>query len=192
VERIAIGQFDVKRVHIEKMEMKMSNRRDKDAIDRHLEEILEEFPTIDPEVEAAADRIWKLSKHLDRLWDSTAARFGLHQSGEYKVLMKLRQAPERKMTPGQLSSKLVLSTGAMTNRLDRLESAGLIRRERDPDDRRSVNVRLTDRGAALIEEAITAQAKEESRVMSALKPEEQRRLNQLLRKLILVFEREDS
>jgi DNA-binding MarR family transcriptional regulator len=96
------------------------------------------------------------------------------------------------MTPGTLSSKLELSTGAMTNRLDRLESAGLVRRERDPDDRRSVIVHLTDRGAELMNEAITAQAKEESRVMSALKPEEQRRLNQLLRKLMLVFERDAS
>ncbi|HEX5949403.1 MAG TPA: MarR family transcriptional regulator, partial [Actinomycetota bacterium] len=149
-------------------------------------------PSIDPEVEAAVDRIWKLSKHLDRLWDSTAARFGLHQSGEYKVLLKLRRAPGHQMTPGQLSSKLVLSTGAMTNRLDRLESAGLVRRERDPDDRRSVIVRLTERGEALLNDAIVAQAKEESRVMSALEPAEQRRLNQLLRKLMLVVEREGS
>lgn len=169
--------------------MKMTDR---DAIDRHLDEVLEGFPWIDPEVEGAVDRIWKLSKHLDRLWDSTAARFGLHQSGEYKVLLKLLQAPGRQMTPGHLSSKLVLSTGAMTNRLDRLESAGLVRRERDPGDRRSVIVRLTDRGAALMSDAIAAQAKEESRVMSALKPEEQRRLNQLLRKLMLVFEREGT
>lgn len=165
---------------------------DRDAIDRQIGQIIEEFPSIDPEVEAAADRIWKLAKRLDRLWDSTAERFGLHQAGEYKVLLKLREAPGRTMTPGRLSSKLELSTGAMTNRLDRLESAGLVRRERDPDDRRSVIVHLTDRGAALMDDAIAAQAKEESRVMSALKPEEQRRLNQLLRKLMLVFEREGS
>jgi DNA-binding MarR family transcriptional regulator len=165
---------------------------EQDSIDRALAEILEEFPTIDPEVEAAVDRVWKLSKYLDRLWDSTAERFGLNQAGEYKVLLKLRHTPERRMTPGELSTKLVLSTGAMTNRLDRLEEAGLVQRDRDPHDRRSVIVRLTDRGASLVEEAVAAQAKEESQVMSALKPEEQRRLNQLLRKLVLVFEREQA
>lgn len=165
---------------------------DKDAIDRQIGQMLEEFPSIDPEVEAAVDRIWKLAKRLDRLWDSTAERFGLHQAGEYRVLLKLRRTSGRAMTPGQLSTKLELSTGAMTNRLDRLESAGLVRRERDPEDRRSVIVHLTDRGAALVEDAVAAQAKEESRVMSALKPEEQRRLNQLLRKLMLVFERDGS
>lgn len=186
VKKITVGTFDVKRTDVEKMEAEMPEQ---DAIDRSLPEIVREFPAVDPEVEAAVDRVWKLSKHLDRLWDSTSERFGLNQSGEYKVLLKLRLAPERRMTPGQLSSKLVLSTGAMTNRLDRLESAGLIRRERDPEDRRSVIVRLTERGDQVFEEAMVAQAKEESRVMSALKPEELRRLNQLLRKLILVFER---
>jgi DNA-binding MarR family transcriptional regulator len=163
---------------------------EQDSIDRSLDEILEQFPTLDPEVEAAVDRVWRLSKHLDRLWDSTAERFGLSQGGAYKVLMKLRQAPDHRMTPGELSTRLVLSTGAMTNRLDRLEDAGLVTRDRDPQDRRSVIVRLTERGTALFDEAAKAQAKEEVRVMSALKPEEQRRLNALLRKLILVFERQ--
>jgi DNA-binding MarR family transcriptional regulator len=162
---------------------------EQDSIDRSLDEFLREFPTLDPQVEAAADRLWTLAKHLDRLWDATAERFGLNRGGEYKVLLKLRQAPERRMTPGELSSRLVLSTGAMTNRLDRLEEAGLVTRDRDTGDRRSVIVRLTDRGVSLIDQAVAAQAKEEERVMSALKPEEQRRLNALLRKLVLVFER---
>ena len=163
---------------------------EQDAIDRELAEILTRFPMVDPEVEAGVDRIWKLSKQLDRLWDSTAERFGLNQGGEYKVLLKLRQAPEERMTPGELSGCLVLSTGAMTNRLDRLEQAGLITRERDLQDRRSVIVRLTDRGRALIDEAVDAEAKEEARVFSALKPDEQRRLNALLRQLTLVFEQD--
>lgn len=183
--KIPRRKFDVKTLDVERMR----TLAERDSIDRWLEEVLEQFPTVEPEVEAAVDRVWKLSKHLDRLWESTAERFDL-DGGEYKVLLKLRQAPGRTMTPGQLSTKLVLSTGAMTNRLDRLEDAGLIRRDRDEHDRRSVIVRLTDRGATVIEEVITAEAKEESRVMAALKPDEQRRLNQLLRKLILVFERE--
>jgi DNA-binding MarR family transcriptional regulator len=183
--KIPRRNFDVKTLDVERMR----TLAERDSIDRWLEEVLEQFPTVEPEVEAAVDRVWKLSKHLDRLWESTAERFDL-DGGECKVLLKLRQAPGRTMTPGQLSTKLVLSTGAMTNRLDHLEDAGLIRRDRDEHDRRSVIVRLTDRGAAVIEEAIAAEAKEESRVMAALKPDEQRRLNQLLRKLILVFERE--
>lgn len=162
---------------------------EQDSIDRSLDRIIEQFPMIDREVEAAVDRMWTLSRHLERLWDSTAERFGLSQSGEYKVLLRLRQAPEGKMRPGELSSCLMLSTGAMTNRLDRLERAGLVTRDRDPDDRRGVIVRLTDRGVEVIDGALAEQAKEEQRVMSVLKPEEQRRLNALLRKLMLVFER---
>jgi DNA-binding MarR family transcriptional regulator len=162
---------------------------EQDSVDRALDEIVQRFPMIDREVEAAVDRIWTLSRHLERLWDTTAERFGMSQSGEYKVLLKLSQAPGLTLRPGELSSRLMLSTGAMTNRLDRLEEAGLVTRERDAHDRRSVRVRLTERGSALFEEAVAAQAKEEVRVMAALKPDELRRLNALLRKLMLVFER---
>ncbi len=166
-------------------------RGEQDSVDRFLLEAMDRFPTLDAEVEAAVDRILKLQKHLDRLWEATADRFGLGSGGELKVLLKLRNAGGS-LTPGDLSRRLVLSTGAMTNRLDRLEEDGLIRRDRDPGDRRSVIVRLTERGAAVIDEAIEAQGKEEQRVLSALSREEQRRLNALLRKVLLRIEREPS
>jgi len=129
-----------------------------------------------------------LETYLGRLCDTTAERFGLNQRGGQRVLLALRRTPDLKLTPGGLAKQVVPSTGAMRDRLDRLEEAGLITRERDTQDRRSVIIRLTDRGAALIDEAIAAQVAEEKRVMGALKPDEQRRLNGLLRKLMLVFE----
>ena len=163
---------------------------ERDPIDDFIEEALRYFPEIDPEVEGVVDRIWKLSKRLDRLWDRTAERYGLNQGGEYKVLLKLRQAPEGRATPGELARRLSLSTGAMTNRLDRLEDAGLIVRERDPHDRRSVLVRMTEKGQEVFTEAVHAEAKQEERLVGVLNPDEQRRLNALLRRLVLAFERE--
>ena len=77
----------------------------------------------------------------------------------------------------------------MTNRLDRLEEAGLIRRVRDPDDRRGVKIELTDGGKRVWTESTSAQARNETLVASALTTREQTQLNSLLRKLMLEFER---
>lgn len=76
----------------------------------------------------------------------------------------------------------------MTNRLDRLEQRGLIRRLPDPDDRRGVLVELTEAGAAVWEQTVAAQAQKEAVVASALDPEEQAGLNELLRRLLHAFE----
>jgi DNA-binding MarR family transcriptional regulator len=163
---------------------------ERDSIDGFIETALQHFPEIDPEIEGVVDRIWKLSKNLDHLWDATAERSGLGQGGEYKVLLALRQAPEGRSTPSGLAERLSLSTGAMTNRLDRLEHAGMIVRERDPRDRRSVLVHMTDKGRRVFDEAVRAEAKEEERIVGVLSPAEQRRLNALLRRLVLAFERD--
>ena len=76
----------------------------------------------------------------------------------------------------------------MTNRLDRLEQDGLIRRVRDPDDRRGVKIELTDAGRRAWTDSTSAQARKEALVASALKKSEQQQLNSLLRKLMLQFE----
>jgi DNA-binding MarR family transcriptional regulator len=159
----------------------------RDAIDRFLETALQIFPSLDPETEAAVDRMAKVMKHLDRVTDRTAGRFGLN-TGEFKVLLKLVQVPHQRLTAGALSEMLSLSTGAMTNRLDRLEEAGFAVRERDPNDRRSVVVALTPEGRDVLDKAVESQAEEERQLLSALTPAERHRLNALLRKLVLAIE----
>jgi DNA-binding MarR family transcriptional regulator len=159
----------------------------RDAIDRFLETALRIFPSLDPETEAAVDRMVKVVKHLDRVTDHTAGRFGLN-TGEFKVLLKLVQVPDQRLTAGALSGMLSLSTGAMTNRLDRLEEAGFAARERDTNDRRSVVVALTPEGREVLDKAVEAQAEEERQLLAALTPAELHRLNALLRKLVLAIE----
>jgi DNA-binding MarR family transcriptional regulator len=92
------------------------------------------------------------------------------------------------MSPGELGEELLLSSGAMTNRLDKLEAAGFVAREPDPNDRRALIVRLTPAGIGKIDEAVNAAAHNEFAVVSVLTAAEQRRLNGLLRKLMLSFE----
>jgi len=160
----------------------------KDSIDRFVEGAVLLFPTLEPEVEAAVDRIMKITKYLDRLTERTVGIFGIN-TGEFRLLLLMhRQAPGTRMSAGALAERLNLSSSAMTNRLDRLEERGLIARERDPDDRRSVLVSVTPHGEDVVGQAVQQQAKKESDFLDALKPEEQRRLNTFLRSLILEIE----
>ena len=142
----------------------------RDAIDDFVDYAIELFPFLDRETEAAVDRIAKLTKRFDLQTDATAERFGMKR-GEFRLLVKLRLAPDMRLSPGDLAAQLELSTGAMTNRLDRLEAAGLARREPDPDDRRALIVRLTPTGLASVEAALEAQGAEEQRILQALTPE---------------------
>jgi len=112
------------------------------------------------------------------------ARFGL-QSGEFDVLATLRRsgAPYA-LTPTALYEATMVTSGAITARLDRLEKAGLISRAPHPADRRGVIVQLTERGKALIDEAVTAHVANEHRILAGLTPEEREVLAGLLAKLV--------
>ena len=160
----------------------------KDSIDEFVERACRIFPRLDPEVEGAVDRICKLNKRFDTMLEHAVEAFDLNK-GEFRLLITLRQHNDDfTMSPGELGDELLLSSGAMTNRLDRLESAGLIAREPDPDDRRALIVRLTPEGLRRIDEAVNEAAHNEFAVVSVLSLVEQKRLNSLLRKLMLSFE----
>jgi DNA-binding MarR family transcriptional regulator len=105
------------------------------------------------------------------------------------VLCKLQCATGLTSTTVDLSAKLELSSGAMTNRIDRLEEDGLVERRRDPDDRRGVRVALTEAGNQAWVESTNTQAIKEKLIASALSMPEQHQLNALLRKLMLAFDR---
>lgn len=98
----------------------------------------------------------------------------------------------RRFSPGKLAAKAELSTGAMTNRLDRLEEAGLVRRLPDPNDRRALEVEVTDEGRRVWETTVDVQAEKEALVASALGEDEKEQLNALLRRLMLAFERQGA
>lgn len=163
---------------------------ERDGIDRWLEKALPMFPSLDPETEAAVDRMCWVVKHIDQVADQTVSAYDLN-NGEFKVLLKLRKHPEGRMTAGELASHLRISSSAMTNRLDRLEEAGYVTRERDADDRRTVVVELTASGIETLTKAVEAQGFEERDLLSVLTPKEQRTLNELLRKLLLEVERRE-
>ena len=161
----------------------------RDHVDRFLESIRDDLPPeLDLTVEAIVDRISGLSRRFKRLMEETLAAHDLTW-GEWKVLgFLVRQGPPRRSSPGRLAEYAELSSGAMTNRLDRLERAGLIRRLPDPSDRRSVQVELTEAGEQAYRRPIAPMAVREALVVSALAEREREQLSALLRKLMLAFE----
>jgi DNA-binding MarR family transcriptional regulator len=126
----------------------------------------------------AAERVMR--DHMNPLF----AEAGLHP-GEFDVLATLRRSGTPYMlSPTRLYEAAMISSGGMTNRLDRLERAGLVERRPDPDDRRGKLIALTDAGRHLIDEVIGRHVANEERLLSVLSPADQEKLNALLRKLI--------
>ncbi|MBA1145053.1 MarR family winged helix-turn-helix transcriptional regulator [Mesorhizobium neociceri] len=112
------------------------------------------------------------------------ARFGL-QAGEFDVLATLRRSGQPyALTPTALYEATMVTSGAMTNRLDRLEKAGLILRGPHPNDRRGIVVQLTEKGLALIDEALAAHVANEHEILAGLTVAEREKLAELLGKLI--------
>jgi len=155
-----------------------------DSVDFCITDMASQYDAIDLEVEGVVDRINAINKHISRAFEDTLAGHGLNH-GEYKLLLRLVTRTEtNRMSAGELSKSLLLSSGAMTNRLDQLEKAGLIRRVPDPKDRRGVQVELTEKGRTTIDDAVTQQAAREIDVLSSLNARELTSLNQLLRKVL--------
>jgi DNA-binding MarR family transcriptional regulator len=109
---------------------------------------------------------------------------------EWGVLSALRLGTtDHCSSPGELAGHLDLSSGAMTNRIDRLEKAGYVQRLPDPEDRRGVKVQLTQAGIDAWDRTVEIQARREAFFASVLSKDEQRQLNDLLRRLMLALDR---
>jgi DNA-binding MarR family transcriptional regulator len=169
----------------------MTPRRaaDRDHVDRFLDEIQAELPAdLDLEVEGIVDRINGINWRIRKMLDETLERYDL-TSGDWKVLCSLRwKGRPHRRSAGELARIADLSSGAMTNRLDQLEEAGLVKRLPDPDDRRGVLVELTPKGLRVHREAIGVQAEREAMLAEALTAREKTQLNDLLRRVMLVLE----
>jgi DNA-binding MarR family transcriptional regulator len=156
----------------------------KDEIDRMLAAWGPEIPGVDLEIEAAVQRINWIFRRIRRRMDATLADYDLSYE-EWGLLGHLaRSGAPYTSTPGKLAELQSLSTGAMTNRLDRLAERKLIRRRPDPDDRRSLRVELTDEGHKVWLDTVHAQAAKEAAIGAALNKRELAELNKLLRKVL--------
>lgn len=155
-----------------------------DPVDAIIDQWAAVRPDLDTKAMEVFGRIFRLSRTMGDRMERTYAPYGISR-GEFDVLATLRRAGEpHTLSPRQLSATLMLTTGGMTGRLDKLERAGLLRRSPDPHDRRGLQVTLTEKGLHLIDEAVGAGLATQSEALSALDDEQADRLADLLRELL--------
>ncbi len=160
----------------------------RDETDGLLEAWSRERPDLDVAPLAVLSRVTRLARHLDRERRAAFAEHGL-ETYEFDVLSALRRAsPPYELTPGQLVRQTLVGSGTTTNRLDRLESRGLIDRRPDEEDGRVRRVRLTDRGRDRVDAAVAGLLDRERRLLGALSGPDRETLARLLRAVLVTFD----
>lgn len=155
-----------------------------DSVDAIVGQWHRERPDLELEAMAVIGRLGRLFVIAQR---DIEAVFGAHglQRGEFDVLAALRRSGEPfELNPSVLADGLMMSRAGMTGRLDRLESAGLVRRIADAADRRAVRVALTEAGRALIDKVVTAHTENETRILSVLSAQDRNDLDRIVRVLL--------
>ncbi|MEV6426806.1 MarR family transcriptional regulator [Nocardia sp. NPDC051463] len=160
-----------------------------DPVDTIVEQWRRERPDLELDAMAVIGRLGRLLVVAQRAIEAVFTAHGL-QRGEFDVLAALRRSGEPfELNPSVLADTLMLSRAGMTGRLDRLESAGFVRRIADAEDRRAVRVALTDSGRELIDTVVTAHTENETRILSVLSATDRRELDRIARTLLGSLER---
>jgi DNA-binding MarR family transcriptional regulator len=157
-----------------------------DAVDRVIAQWDAVRPDLDSSPVGVIGRISRLSRLVDRRLGENFARFGI-ENWMYDVMATLRRSGEPyELTAGDLVGQTMVTTGAITNRIDRLVERGFVERA-GAEDRRKVIVRLTDRGRALVDEVVGDHLGTEREILSALSLRQQAELANALRTLLVTL-----
>lgn len=161
---------------------------EQDEVDRIVAAWGAERPDLDTVPMQALSRVTRLARRLDLERRSAFERHDL-EPWEFDVLSSLRRSGSPyALTPGVLMNELLVSSGTMTNRIDRLERKGLVARSPAPTDRRAVLVTLTPQGRQRVDEALTSLLECERRILAPIPPVDVESLGNLIRPLLLPFE----
>lgn len=161
---------------------------EQDTVDRLLKQWRAERPELDISPLGVAIRIEMLAKLMRKDTAESLEQLGLKTS-EYDVLSVLRRQGEPyEMPMTELARCSLLTSGAMTSRIDQLIGKGLVRRDPDPDDRRGVRVRLTKKGLKLVDQAIGSRLNAAESSVGNLSRKERLAAESALRKLLLAAE----
>lgn len=163
----------------------------RDEVDGLVEAWARERPDLDPSPMQVLSRVTRLARYLDRHRRTAFARHDL-ESWEFDVLAALRRSGQPyQLSPGQLLRETMVTSGTMTNRVDRLVARGLVMRTDHPDDRRGVLVRLTQAGKDAVDAAISDLLAAEQEILGVLPSAQRDQLAESLRLLIAPYELTD-
>jgi len=155
-----------------------------DRIDQLIGQWAEQRPDLETGVMAEVARLLLVARLMDQRIGALARGYGL-APGEGDVLLTLRRAgPPFRLSPSRMSESLLVTSGTMTNRLDRLEQRGLVRRSPNPDDRRGLDVELTPEARRLVDAALVEHVANENEMLAPLTTREREQLQRTLRKLL--------
>src|SRR5215472_984637 len=179
------GSLDVKRyAHL----MPPGTRPVRDEVDEIVARWQSERPDLDVTPLQVLSRVSRLARHLDRARRAAFAAHGL-ETWEFDVLSALRrQGSPYQLSPGALLRATLVTSGTMTNRIDRLEGSGLVRRHPDPQDKRGVLVELTRDGLRRVDAAMADLLTRERELLGGLALDQQQELAGLLRILLAPFD----
>ncbi|GAA2605086.1 MarR family transcriptional regulator [Actinomadura fulvescens] len=164
----------------------------RDEVDRLVEAWRTERPDLDVQPLHVLSRVSRLARHLDRARRAVFAAHDL-EPWEFDVLTALRRAgTPYELSPGRLLRATLVTSGTMTNRIDRLAAAGLVERHPDPGDKRGVLVRLTDAGQTRVDAAFADLLRREHDILGGLSPADRDSLAGLLRTLLVPFDSPDG
>src|SRR5215475_7162223 len=172
--------------------MARESRTISDEVDDIVARWRAERPDLDVGPLQVLSRVSRLARHLDRARRAAFAAHGL-QTWEFDVLSALRrQGTPYQLSPGALLRATLVTSGTMTNRIDRLEASGLVRRHDDPQDKRGVLVELTGDGMRRVDAAVADLLDRERGLLAGLAADQQEELADLLRVLLAPFDTEPA
>lgn len=159
-----------------------------DEVDRIVASWRRERPDLDVGPLEVLSRVTRLARHLDRARAGAFAEHGL-DVWEFDVLAALRRAgAPYELSPGQLVTQTMVTSGTMTNRVDRLVARGLVGRMPDPRDRRGVIVALTPAGRTRVDDAFAGLLGREHDLLGGLPADDRDTLSGLLQRLVAPFD----
>ncbi|GGP82390.1 MarR family winged helix-turn-helix transcriptional regulator [Streptomyces sindenensis] len=160
--------------------------RTRDAVDDFLDQWAALRSDLDLEAMGAVGRLLRLTRLVEKEVGRYFAEHGMER-WEFDVLATLRRS-DRPLTPKELAGSVMVSSAALTNRIDRLAARNLVARETVPGDRRSLHITLTDAGRALVDDTVEGHVRNERRMLARLDEKDCDELNRLLRMLLTTME----
>lgn len=164
---------------------------DRDFLDHVLTQWAAALPASNASGLGIVGRVMRLAAIFERRLERVCRVHGLSVA-EFDLLATLRRQPDGALTPGRLGEQMLLSSGGITKRIDRLEAEGRVRRDPDPHDRRGVLVVLTPKGRRLADRIVPDRFDDANAAVAGLTPTERRRLEASLRKLLVAVETEQD
>ena len=169
--------------------MQLYNDNLKDFVDSLEEEWKAQVPELSTKPISVVARLVRMSYYVERKVGENLSKYGLTR-GEFEVLAVLTRNPFTNITPKILQTKILITSGGLSNRIRKLEEKGLLERIPDRGDRRGVILKITDKGRDLTLQAVNSHVEVERQLSACLSSEEQEQIAYLLKKMIMSQQQE--